>query len=103
MYPLDRSLKRRPVEAVTISTVSDSSITDSEKRQGGRVASLKRWGERLINLVGPRAMPLVPADHLCFNHVLLAYRLKGDNALCLRMLRVRSQVFTHFTNDRKAK
>nr|CDS21395.1 expressed conserved protein [Echinococcus granulosus] len=87
MYPLDRSLKRRPVEATTTSTVTDGSITDSSKHQGNRIASLKRWVERLINLVGPKAMSLVPADHLCYNHVLLAYHLKGDNALCLRMLK----------------
>ncbi|VDK41300.1 unnamed protein product [Taenia asiatica] len=87
MYPLDRSLKQRPAKAMTIPTISGGSITDSEKRQGSRIASLKQWGERLINLVGPKTVSLVPADHLCFNHVLLAYRLKGDNALCLRMLK----------------
>ncbi|VDM17490.1 unnamed protein product [Hydatigera taeniaeformis] len=80
MYPLDRSSKRRPVEAMTTSAVSGQG-------QDNYILSLKRWSERIINLVGPKAMSLVPSDHLCFNQVLIAYRLKGDSALCLRMLK----------------
>lgn len=85
LYPLDRSLKQRPVDPLSVPVGEGEK---SAKTLSSRMASLNRWLERLTSLVGPKPLPLVPSDYLCYNHVLLAYRLKGDNSLCLRMLRV---------------
>lgn len=92
LYPLDRSLRHRPKDSASSPTEEDNSPTIRS-----RLASLNRWLERLTNLVGPKPLPLVPSDYLCYGHVLLSYRLKGDNSLCLRMLKVSS------TNSRSRK
>ncbi|KAM3185981.1 hypothetical protein ACTXT7_005281 [Hymenolepis weldensis] len=84
LYPLDRSLKQRPVDPLSVPVGEGEK---SAKTPSSRMASLNRWLERLTSLVGPKPLPLVPSDYLCYNHVLLAYRLKGDNSLCLRMLK----------------
>nr|CDS25630.1 expressed conserved protein [Hymenolepis microstoma] len=84
LYHLDRSLKQRPVDQLSFPPrEGDKPI----KTLSSRVASLNHWLERLTSLVGPKPLSLVPSDYLCYNHVLLAYRLKGDNSLCLRMLK----------------
>ncbi|KAM7534493.1 hypothetical protein Aperf_G00000115415 [Anoplocephala perfoliata] len=82
LYPLNRSLKQRPMDSVSTPNKEDNNST-----LRSRLASLNRWLERLTSLVGPKPLPLVPPGYLCYGHVLLAYRLKGDNSLCLRMLK----------------
>ena len=84
MYPLDRSLKQHSMDEVN----ENSGAFINSKKLQHIFTSLNRWLHRLSNMVGPKAMPLVPKDHLCYNQVLLAYRLKGDNNLSLRMLKV---------------
>ncbi|VDN96558.1 unnamed protein product [Rodentolepis nana] len=87
LYHLDRSLKQRPIDQLSSPPPPPREGDKPTKTFTSRVASLNRWLERLTSLVGPKPLSLVPSDYLCYNHVLLAYRLKGDNSLCLRMLK----------------
>ncbi|VDD83346.1 unnamed protein product [Mesocestoides corti] len=71
MYPIDRSLKSRP-SATEIPSKNDT---------------VNKWINRLTNILTPKALPVVPKDDLCYGHVLVAYRLKGDSVLHLRMMK----------------
>lgn len=43
---------------------------------------------RISSLITPKIMATVPREDLCYGHVLVAYRLKQDETLRLRMLKV---------------
>ncbi|KAL7056054.1 hypothetical protein AAHC03_020952 [Spirometra sp. Aus1] len=72
MYPIDRSL-------------SQPSTTEPSRSLG--VPSVQRWLSRLTSLITPKAIAPVPKEQLCYGHVLIVFRLKEDDRLCLRMLK----------------
>uniref|UniRef100_A0A0X3PQR7 Uncharacterized protein n=1 Tax=Schistocephalus solidus TaxID=70667 RepID=A0A0X3PQR7_SCHSO len=70
MYPIDRSLSQ-----------------SSPPSQSSGVSSAQLWLSRLTSLITPKALAPVPKEQLCYGHVLIVFRLKEDDKLCLRMLK----------------
>ncbi|VDN10747.1 unnamed protein product [Dibothriocephalus latus] len=52
-----------------------------------RGTHVKRWLSRLTSLITPKALAPVSKEQLCYGHVLIAFRLKEDDRICLRMLK----------------
>lgn len=70
MYPIDRSLSQ-----------------SSPPSRSSGVSSAQLWLSRLTSLITPKALAPVPKEQLCYGHVLIVFRLKEDDKLCLRMLK----------------
>ncbi len=90
MYPIDRSLGNRPPTAVTGLPLPGGGGSKGSSRFEEASSAASRLVDRLTRLVSPRAMAAVPrgGGDLCYGHVLIAYRLKGDDMLRLRMMKV---------------